>query len=152
MELHVAESAFGTFQFILSNAAKPLNKNNNQNELTDYDQQLVNLVQTCNGGQNLTELAMEFGKFSNIDLRFIAFYQEKYRIINESSFPDTTKRGHRAFVVLNGDSTICGPLFTHDLTGKVQTVFPFDDNRIVFEVHKYIEKLNQTGKFYSFLK
>jgi hypothetical protein len=155
MELYDAQSALHTFEFIISHGAAFLKRmmNNDQNELTDYDKQkLIDLVPNHSGRETLADLMGKFVEFFSIYLSFIAFEQGKFRIINKYSFPDKTKQRNQAFVVLNGDNTFCGPLFAHDLTGRIQTVFDFDDIRIAFQVQKYIEKLNQTGKFYSFLK
>ncbi len=152
MELYDAESAFNTLEFILLNDARFTN--NNQNELIDYDkQQLTNIVQIYSGKPTLITLMGKFVESYNIYLHFIGFDQGKFRVINQYFFRDTNERRRLAFVVLNGDDTVCGPLFTDDdLTGRIQTVFAFDDMRITLQVDKYIEKLNRTGKFYSILK
>jgi len=152
MELYDAESAFNTLEFILLNDARFTN--NNQNELIDYDkQQLTNIVQIYSGKPTLNDLMGKFVESYNIYLHFIGFKQGKFRMINQYYyFRDTDERRRLAFIVLNGDDTVCGPLFTDDLTGRIQTVFAFDDMRITLQVDKYIEKLNRTGKFYSILK
>jgi len=114
MEIYDAKSALDTFQFILSNGSTFTsgNFNNNQNELTVYNQQLTNIVQIYSGRQTLIDLIGKFFEFSNIYLHFIAFNddQGKFQIINKYFFQDKTKRKALAFVVLNGDHTICGPL------------------------------------------
>jgi len=155
MELYDAESAFHTFEFILSNDATFIGKNleNNQKKLTDYDkQQLTNIVQIYSGKETLTGLMGKFVESYKIYLHFIGFNQGKFRIINEYSFLDKDEQRRLAFVVLNGDDTVCGPLFIDDLTGRTQAVFAFDDMRITLEVEKYIEKLNRTGKFCCIIK
>ena len=153
MELHGEPNAVCTFEFILSHAAAStgMSTNNNQNQSMHYEkQQHINLVQNYNDGRNLTKLAVEFAKSFAIYLYFIAFHQGKFGIINEYLFPDQIKQRKTAFVVLNGDKTICGPLFTHDSTGE-QTVFVLGDMSVAFQVDKYIDKLNRTGKFYFLL-
>jgi hypothetical protein len=96
----------------------------------------------------MIDFAIEFSKISNIYLHFIAFVQGKFKIINSYSHLNTTVQKKKSFVVLNGTNTICGPLFAHDLTGNIQSVFAFDDMRIGPQVDKYIEKLNRTSKVF----
>jgi hypothetical protein len=104
MNLHVAPSVLDMFEFIL------LDGNMNNNQLTnDEKQKLIKLVQNYNDEQILT-LAIEFAGSYNIYLHFIAFHQGKFQIINEYSFPDRTKQRQQAFIVLNGDFTVCGAL------------------------------------------
>jgi hypothetical protein len=149
MELYDVSNAFGTFEFILLNG----HMKNNENELMNNDkQQLIQLAQNYNGGQTLILLIIGFAQLYNIYLHFIAFHEGRFQMINECSFPDKTKQGQQAFIVLNGDYTVCGALFSVSLDGRKQTVFPFDDMRVTSQVNKYIEELNRIGKVYFFLK
>jgi hypothetical protein len=149
MELYGGSNTLGTFEFILLNG----HMKNNENELTNNDkQQLIQLAQNDNGRETLIRLIVGFAELYHIYLHFIAFHESKFQMINEWSFPDKIKQGQQAFIVLNGDYTVCGVLFSIGLDGRKQTVFPFDDMHVTSQVNKYIEELNRTGNVYFFLK
>jgi hypothetical protein len=114
MELHDARNAVDALEFILSNGTACIGKNTNNNEslFINYNkQQLIELVQNYNNGQNLTNLAVQFINSFGIHLHFIAFNQGKFGIVSKYLFLDKSKQRKIAFIVLNGDKTICGPLF-----------------------------------------
>jgi hypothetical protein len=105
MQLYDANDAFNTFKMLLLNDRV-------SNQLTDSEkQQLVNLVKQCERKHRLVYLMIEFAKTYNIYLHFIAFVKDKFMIINEYSFVGDNKSKKQAFIVLNGDYTVCGPLF-----------------------------------------
>jgi hypothetical protein len=153
MELHDANGLLNTVIFILSNDHKfnSSNVENSQDQLTDPEkQQFVDLQKGPQGQHMLFNLIMALTNFYKIYLHIIGFKDGQFQIINEYYVVDRNKPQKQAFVVLNGDNTVCGPLFAHNRTGGKQTVFAFDDIRITNYVDKYIEMLNQIGKFYSF--
>jgi hypothetical protein len=156
MQLCNANGAFNTFEMLLLNDRifEKKNINNNQNQLTDSEkQQLVNLVEQYERERErehaLLYLIVEFANKYNIYLHFIAFFKDKFMINNDYSFVGDNKSKKQAFIVLNGDNTVCGPLFSVDRYER-RAVFGMDDMRIKHYVDKYIEKLNRTGTFYSF--
>ncbi|CAF1052900.1 unnamed protein product [Rotaria sp. Silwood1] len=149
LKLYGAKSARDTFEFILSNDSTFKNKtiDKNQNELTDSDyEQLNNLVRKYRNRHTLIHLIIDFLEFSNTRLNFIGFVDGKFRIINEYFIVNQNKLKKNAFIVLNGDDTICGPLFALDRNEKIQTVFDFDDMSIYHYVDKYIDEINRTDR------
>lgn len=150
MELYGASNAFDAFQFMLSRADMFLHGDidDDQSEsVACRKQQLINLLQNYDRTKDLTNLSVDFFIFFDIYLYFIGFKKNRFDLINDYSFPDRNKQRKIAFVVLNGDYTVCGPLFAHVPTGK-HTVFTFGDMSIATHVDKYIERLNRTGKFF----
>lgn len=147
MELYGASNALDAFEFILSFLSIPIGEyiDNNQNYSAAYRRQLLmNLLQNYDKKRDLTNLFADFYVFFDIYLYFIQFKQHEFGLINDYTFPDRTKQRKIAFVVLNRDQTICGPLFAHVNTG-IQTVFTSDDISVTIHVDKYIERLNRTG-------
>ncbi|CAF0782937.1 unnamed protein product [Adineta steineri] len=91
-----------------------------------------------------SSLIRDFMIFFNIRLYFI--------IIEEGTFQKTTEyitltpsdQTKQAFIVLNGDKTVWGVLYTYNLEDRIQPVFDIDDMRIQYYVDKYTEQLNLT--------
>ena len=149
MELYGVSNALDAFQFVLSHGNTFLGEDfeNDQDHSNDYRKQvLINLLRNYYDRRDLTNLFIEFYIFFDVYLYFIGFKQYQFGLINDYLFPNGTKQRKIAYVVLNGNGTICGPLFAHGPTGK-QTVFTHSDMSIATEVDKYIEKLNRTGNF-----
>ena len=147
MELYGASNTRDAFEFLLSHLSTPIDEDidNNQKHSADCrKQQLINLLRSYNRERNLTNLFVDFFIFFGIYLYFIGFKEHEFGLINEYVFPDRTKQRKIAFIVLNRDQTICGPLYALVNTG-IQTVFTLDDISVSIHVDKYIEKLNRTG-------
>jgi hypothetical protein len=114
MDIYDAKGAFNAFKFILSNdpTFKSRKRNNNSNLLTDAEkQQLTNIVQKYERNQNLLQLIIEFLRLFNIYLNFIGIVQGRFKVVSEHTFLDKTASERQALIVLNGNNTICGPLF-----------------------------------------
>ncbi|CAF0946425.1 unnamed protein product [Rotaria sordida] len=62
---------------------------------------------------------------------------------NECIIVDQNEPKKTAFIVLNGDDTICGPLFALNRNEQIQTVFDLDDMSIYHYVDKYIDEINR---------
>ncbi|CAF4557455.1 unnamed protein product [Rotaria sp. Silwood1] len=116
LKLYGAKSARDTFEFILSNDSTFKNKTIDKNQ------------------NELTD--SDYEQLNNLVRKII----NEYFIVNQN------KLKKNAFIVLNGDDTICGPLFAFDRNEKIQTVFDFDDMSIYHYVDKYIDEINRTDR------
>ncbi|CAF3439913.1 unnamed protein product [Rotaria sp. Silwood1] len=129
LKLYGAKSARDTFEFILSNDSTFKNKtiDKNQNELTDSDyEQLNNLVRKYRNRHTLIHLIIDFLEFSNTRLNFIGFVDGKFRIINEYFIVNQNKLKKNAFIVLNGDDTICDRSLFPQIEDKTISNVPQD--------------------------
>ncbi|CAF4123970.1 unnamed protein product, partial [Adineta steineri] len=91
-----------------------------------------------------SSLIRDFMIFFNIHLYFIIIEGGKFQKTTENITLTPNDQTKQAFIVLNGDKTVCGVVYICDLGGKIQTVFNMDDMRIQCDVDKYIEQLNLT--------
>lgn len=88
----------------------------------------------------LVDFINQFG----IYLHFIGFINGQFRLINDYQLVRSDGK-QTAFIVLNGDRTVCGPLFLYDSAYQQRFVFALDDQSVHTNVLKYIDRLNRTG-------
>ncbi|UJR37547.1 hypothetical protein I4U23_030248 [Adineta vaga] len=147
MELYGANSELDAFESIIVNKCICTNENMNNvsnNLPISVKEQLKEYVQKHKDAPTSLPAVVEFNNSFKIYLHFIAFRVGKFQLTNKYTFLHNDKEKRQAFIVLNGDNTICGPLFIHATQGERKFLFDLDDMRVQVYVDRYIEKLNRT--------
>lgn len=137
MELHCAQKISDVFKFIMEYM-------NTESIDDDKKQQFIDWYEDPTMETDLFDLMEKSSEYIDLCLQFIGFDEGRFQIINKYTI-NTNQKQKSAFIVLNGDSTMCGPLFFTESNGEKQTAFSLDDMRVNAYVEKYIDKLNQTG-------
>jgi hypothetical protein len=148
VELADTKTAVGAFEAILLDKHAFDSENGNMHPSILSDLEREQLIQYANKYEHQpASLAGIADFFSTYDtyLYLIAFVEGKFRMVTDYTVFSRDKKKGKAFIVLNGDGTVCGPLFLYGQTVKQQFVFALDDTHVHDYVEQYIDKLNRTG-------
>lgn len=137
MELYKANNDTDIFISIIKNM---------NDELIDPQklQELIDWIKNPKIEKNNNNFMRKYAECLDLYFCFIGFNQGKFQK-TELKFASADQNKYCVFVVLNGDRTMCGPLYSFDNSGKWQTVFSQNDQCAKVQVEKYIEQLNHTG-------
>ncbi|UJR37545.1 hypothetical protein I4U23_030246 [Adineta vaga] len=120
-------------------------KNRNNQILTEYQVEIFEIIEQLHSSPKKLchYLTKDFAKYFDIDLYLITFDNNEFCLNMENNYG----KEHKAFLLLNKDYTVRGPLYTINTDGTKQSVFCNDDSLIQVEIYCYILQLNDTDLF-----
>lgn len=151
IQLFQINNAIEVLKLLILNGITPTNnviKNQNTSNVVN-EAKLISLATSYNGLKDLLSLIVGFAQCSGIYLIFIGYIDGKFNVLNEYSNIITTTVDKTSYIVLNGNETICGPLFFVDQYNRKKMVFRHDDMFIKNIVNNYVDQLNGMGNAYS---
>ncbi|CAF2656372.1 unnamed protein product [Rotaria sp. Silwood2] len=110
--------------------------------LTEDQEQIFEIIENLNTCPDtmFKYLRKHFAKHFDIDLYIMAFINEKFSLIHDDSYD----KANVAYLLLNKDNTVQGPLYITSVNGNNETVFSKGDPDIHVDMYIYLAHLNNT--------
>lgn len=136
----VCTNLLNAIQIILEH--KPQRTNNEM--LTEQQADVFEMIMEQKDPQVMLDNTRRFvAKFFDIHLGIICFRSGEFTLVMDCAHH---KDADVAYLLLNEDNTVCGPLCDVDASNSKQTVFDSDDWSVELNVKMYINGLNHQSK------